>query len=261
MKAENNTLLSRAMALVKRLFSFKGRASRMEFVVVFLGMPMLFVMPCQVICMMTIDTGNPYHDFLWSLIPGTIWFWALFAVAARRAHDLGKSGWYSALLLVPILNFVALIYALATEGQSVDNQCAPSTSDKISQIETKEEPTIETPRQKQSLLSRLFLFKGRAKRTEYWLVPLGSYALLLPMFFMDETNETSVRVFSCYFSYAMFVIYWISLSVTARRFHDMNYSGWYALLMLVPIANLVLPFYLGFFKGKDEANQYGPSPY
>ena len=126
MKAENNTLFSRAIALVKRLFSFKGRASRMEFVVVFFGMPMLFVMPCQVICMMAIDTGNPYHDFLWSSIPGVIWFWAIFAVLARRAHDLGKSGWYSALFLVPFLNFVVLIYAMSTDGQPFDNQYGPS---------------------------------------------------------------------------------------------------------------------------------------
>ena len=261
MERNNNSRLQQALALVKRLFSFKGRASRIEFAIVFLGLPMLLVVPCQMISMLFINSNDPYLDFLWSLIPGVFWFWTIFAVSARRAHDLGKSGWYSALLFVPFLNFVALIYGVATDGQPFDNQYGPATGNKISPIETKGEASIVVSQQKQSLLSRLFLFKGRAKRTEYWLIPLCSFTLLLPLFFMDKTNETSVKIISSYLNYATTIIFWLILSVTARRLHDMNHSGWYSLLIFVPFINFVVPIYLGFFKGKDVENKYGPSPY
>jgi uncharacterized membrane protein YhaH (DUF805 family) len=47
---------------------------------------------------------------------------------------------------------------------------------------------------------------------------------------------------------------WILLTI--QRSHDMNRSGWLALLMLVPILNLL--FY--FWPGTDGSNDYGAEP-
>src|SRR5262245_10615474 len=37
-------------------------------------------------------------------------FWAKFALAAKRFHDLGNSGWFSVALIVPVLGLIALLY-------------------------------------------------------------------------------------------------------------------------------------------------------
>lgn len=54
------------------------------------------------------------------------------------------------------------------------------------------------------------------------------------------------------------IIYiFLPLSLSIRRFHDLNKSGWYSLLFLVPIANLFILFYLPLAGGYKEANNYG----
>jgi uncharacterized membrane protein YhaH (DUF805 family) len=43
------------------------------------------------------------------------------------------------------------------------------------------------------------------------------------------------------------------------RLHDIGRNGWYALLIFVPIVNLLLFLYLLFKKGNPEINKYGSS--
>lgn len=43
-----------------------------------------------------------------------------------------------------------------------------------------------------------------------------------------------------------------------RRLHDRNHSGWLALLIIVPLVNLLFALYLLFAKGDADTNQYGP---
>jgi uncharacterized membrane protein YhaH (DUF805 family) len=45
-----------------------------------------------------------------------------------------------------------------------------------------------------------------------------------------------------------------------RRLNDLNRSGWFLLLLLVPLVNVVLLVYLVFFKGTEGVNDYGPAP-
>ncbi|WP_250461690.1 DUF805 domain-containing protein [Microbulbifer litoralis] len=48
------------------------------------------------------------------------------------------------------------------------------------------------------------------------------------------------------------------LSLYVRRLHDLNQSGIWVLLLVLPLVNLGLLIYLLFFRGTDGANQYGP---
>ncbi len=43
-----------------------------------------------------------------------------------------------------------------------------------------------------------------------------------------------------------------------RRLHDINASGWWALLMLVPVVNGIFGLVLLFKAGSEGANSYGP---
>ncbi|WP_347312165.1 DUF805 domain-containing protein [Defluviimonas sp. SAOS-178_SWC] len=47
------------------------------------------------------------------------------AVAARRLHDTGRSGWWLLLILIPIVGFLVLIWWYATEGDKGPNEYGP----------------------------------------------------------------------------------------------------------------------------------------
>ena len=46
----------------------------------------------------------------------------LLSVLVRRLHDLGKSGWWYWIILVPLVGIFVLIYWLASEGTEGDNR-------------------------------------------------------------------------------------------------------------------------------------------
>ncbi|MDX5373468.1 MAG: DUF805 domain-containing protein [Pseudomonadaceae bacterium] len=52
----------------------------------------------------------------------------------------------------------------------------------------------------------------------------------------------------------------VGVQIGVQRLHDLNWSGWLWLLMLVPLANLVLAVLMLVVPGTDGANRYGPPP-
>lgn len=48
------------------------------------------------------------------------------AVGVRRLHDIGKSGWWMFILLVPILGVLVLFFLMIRDSQPGDNQYGPN---------------------------------------------------------------------------------------------------------------------------------------
>jgi uncharacterized membrane protein YhaH (DUF805 family) len=48
------------------------------------------------------------------------------AVGVRRLHDLGKSGWYLLIGIIPIVGWIIVIVWAATEGSPEANEYGPS---------------------------------------------------------------------------------------------------------------------------------------
>ena len=59
---------------------------------------------------------------LFAFLPG-------LAVAVRRLHDLGKSGWMVLVSLIPIAGSIWLIILFATEGDKGDNEYGPDSKE------------------------------------------------------------------------------------------------------------------------------------
>ncbi|WP_180074942.1 DUF805 domain-containing protein [Acinetobacter sp. YH12254] len=58
----------------------------------------------------------------------------------------------------------------------------------------------------------------------------------------------------------MILVYaYFALVVTVRRLHDMNRSGWWALLLLLPLVNIFVWLYIVFGSGDRGINDYGPA--
>lgn len=50
------------------------------------------------------------------------------------------------------------------------------------------------------------------------------------------------------------------IMMLARRLHDLDKSGWWMLLLCVPLVNILFYIYILFFKGTEGPNQYGDDP-
>ncbi|AZG34309.1 MAG: uncharacterized membrane protein YhaH (DUF805 family) [Moritella dasanensis] len=93
-------------------------------------------------------------------------------------------------------------------------------------------------------------FTGRARRKEYWMFILV-YMIINIVFAVIGLDTISAIV-----SLALLVP---SLSIAARRLHDTGRSGWWQLILLIPIIGLIV---LIVFLAQDshDANDYGINP-
>ena len=51
---------------------------------------------------------------------------------------------------------------------------------------------------------------------------------------------------------------YIGLMLSIKRSHDLGYTGFFSLVLVVPLLNLWPLVMLGFFEGTEGDNKYGP---
>ncbi|MBW6417868.1 DUF805 domain-containing protein [Celeribacter sp. PS-C1] len=112
--------------------------------------------------------------------------------------------------------------------------------------------------------SKYVTFQGRARRAEYWwwtlfvLIGNAIFGGADTIFFgVPDPDTSSVGVLAGLFSLAVFLP---GLSVWVRRLHDINRSGWWAFLILIPIIGWVIMLVWALTKGTEGANRFGPDP-
>ena len=112
-----------------------------------------------------------------------------------------------------------------------------------------------------AVLKQYTAFGGRARRKEYWLFHLVSVLICIALVIVDSITGT-VSSSGLGLLSGLYVLATLlpSLSVSVRRLHDTNRSGWWILISLVP---LIGPIVLLVFLVQDsqaETNPYGPNP-
>ena len=112
------------LKVINSYFDFNGRSRRMEY--------WMFVLINSIISVFCILLDSMLGT-VWSIGYGPIYIWyglAVFvpglAVAIRRLHDIGKSGWYYLLVIIPIIGPIWLIILFVTEGEQGDNKYGPN---------------------------------------------------------------------------------------------------------------------------------------
>lgn len=117
------------------------------------------------------------------------------------------------------------------------------------------------------VLRKYAVFTGRARRKEFWVFHLVNGAIclvlggLLALSANAITSEpvTAIRLVAGLIGLYMLAIFIPSLAVSVRRLHDINFSGWWLLIALVPLGGVaLLIFYL--LDSNPGANRYGPNP-
>ena len=73
---------------------------------------------------------NPYtsmaNSYVFTIIVGLALICPAIAVASRRAHDFGQSGWLAILTAIPYLGFIASLVFIFIPGQTGENQYGPN---------------------------------------------------------------------------------------------------------------------------------------
>jgi len=112
--------------------NFNGRARRKEYWMFFL-FNLIFAAAAMIIdnvtglAMEKVGYGPFYGIYaLATLIPG-------LALAVRRLHDVGKSGWFLLIALIPIIGGIWLFVLVVTDSQPGSNEYGPNP---------KEEPVL-----------------------------------------------------------------------------------------------------------------------
>jgi uncharacterized membrane protein YhaH (DUF805 family) len=112
------------------------------------------------------------------------------------------------------------------------------------------------------LKDREFNLIGRRGRTEH-VCRYFVYAICSAIcgFFVDlsigSSNENLFLLTLLFILPINFVILYLFMVNHVKRLHDLNKSGWWALLFFVPFVNVVFLFYLFLAKGQAKDNQYG----
>ena len=123
-------------------------------------------------------------------------------------------------------------------------------------------------------LRKYVTFSGRAPRSEFWWFVLfvyvaGLVCALIDLSLFGETvtmttdtgasvsSETQIAPFVSIFALAMFLPY---VSVAVRRLHDIDRTGWWYWLVLVPLIGVIVLIVFFVSKGTVGPNRYGEDP-
>lgn len=107
-------------------------------------------------------------------------------------------------------------------------------------------------------LNKYAVFSGRASRSEFWFFILfgilgGIIAAIIDTMILGYPYEENGPI-NLIFSVALIIP---SISVTARRLHDINRSGWWQLLWFTIIGGILLIIWHAT-EGEKKKNKFGP---
>jgi uncharacterized membrane protein YhaH (DUF805 family) len=126
-------------------------------------------------------------------------------------------------------------------------------------------------------MGSIFGIKGRYNRLQWWMTQLAMTVLLTLAFFLfaksvplqpDANKLPDISGSAIASLFVVFAItFWLNLSASIKRYHDRGKSGWWFLIMMVPLIGPIWQLAeLGFLSGDngynqfDEDDRFEPSP-
>ena len=116
-------------------------------------------------------------------------------------------------------------------------------------------------------LKNYAVFTGRARRSEYWYFVLFNFVFAMAAAILDNMLHITISLAPgypgfygyIYFAYALFALI-PGLAVLIRRLHDIGKSGWFFLIVFIPIIGAIWLLVLLFKESQPGENKYGPNP-
>ena len=116
-----------------------------------------------------------------------------------------------------------------------------------------------------SIIQFCFSFRGRINRAQYW----GALIPLIIIGYITAVVRVSFPRYSLVWLVVLLPALYVEFAVSVKRLHDINTSGWVALLLciriipipIIHIIGMITILYLcGFRKGDEGDNKYGAPP-
>jgi len=112
------------------------------------------------------------------------------------------------------------------------------------------------------VLKKYAVFKGRARRKEYWYFVLFHVIFTFVLVIIDimiGTYSYDLR-FGVLSGLYLLAVVLPGLGVSIRRLHDTNRSGWWILIGFIPIIGAIVLLLFVLQSGTSGDNRYGPDP-
>jgi uncharacterized membrane protein YhaH (DUF805 family) len=105
-------------------------------------------------------------------------------------------------------------------------------------------------------LQKYAVFNGRARRKEYWLFFL-LYFIAIVIANVIDVFALTMGIIGIIVSLGLFIP---SLAVGVRRLHDINRSGWWMLIGLIPLIGAIVLLVFFCKDGTNGSNPFGEDP-
>ena len=98
------------------------------------------------------------------------------------------------------------------------------------------------------IFEHYFDFEGRETRKVFWLYTLNMFIIYI-LFGMLSLNIVGAII--------SILVFLPSLGMFVRRLHDINFSGWWVLISLIPFLGFIALYILECLPGTEGENKYG----
>lgn len=108
------------------------------------------------------------------------------------------------------------------------------------------------------VLKNYATFSGRARRKEYWMFALIQGIVWAILYVLMLTSDSSLIA-------GIFIVFVLatlvpSLAVVVRRLHDIDRSGWFYFISLIPVVGPIILLVWSCKAGTTGSNRYGADP-
>lgn len=112
------------------------------------------------------------------------------------------------------------------------------------------------------LTKKYACFSGRARRQEYWMFVLFNIIACIIVgvisgVLVSVTNVTAFAYLGTIYSLAVLIP---GFAVLFRRLHDTGRSGWWWLIVFIPLIGAIVLIIFCCLDSQPGENQYGPNP-
>ena len=123
------------LKVLSQYADFKGRARRKEYWMFHLFFA-IFYFVFYILDNVLGTTFDKQSMFFFGWLETIYWFALIIpslAVSVRRLHDIGKSGWYYFLILIPLVGGIILIVWACFDSQIGENKWGANPKEEIAQ--------------------------------------------------------------------------------------------------------------------------------
>ncbi|OZS43707.1 DUF805 domain-containing protein [Photobacterium sanguinicancri] len=112
------------------------------------------------------------------------------------------------------------------------------------------------------VLKNYAVFKGRARRKEYWYFFLVNLVIALCLAVVDNLLHTpgsadGAGILGSIYSFAVMIP---TIAVGVRRLHDTGRVGWWMFIVIIPVIGALVLLYFFVKDSEAQSNEYGPNP-